>query len=412
MKKNNTKFINEASEEIYQQTYKFQGDESSKGDADINETHLRVAKDLAKYEANQETVNDFLTILEDFAFMPGGRITSNAGIGLKGTTYINCFVDGFIGDHQDSMEGILDTLRRQALILKSEGGYGFNSDVMRPRGAYIGGIGNESPGSVDMLDMWDTQSAIITKGSGKQSKKGKIKIRKGAQMVTKSVWHPDIEEYITAKQTENRLTKFNMSILCDDDFMNAVKHNKPWSLKFPDFENCKETYNNEWDGNIKLWEKKNYPVKIYHTYEDANELWELITKSTYNRNEPGVLFVDTINRLNNLWYCEYINATNPCVTGDTLINSNKGIIRMDDVIELYKKGENISVLSYNEKDKKLEYKKVEWGDITRKNASIIEIETESGDRIKLTPDHNVFTENRGYIKSSELTEKDILLRYE
>lgn len=313
MKKNNTSFINEASEEIYLQTYKFHGDDSRKADDDINDTHFRVAKDLAQHEENKEKVtDDFLTILENFSFMPGGRITSNAGTGLKGTTYINCFVDGFTGESQDSMEGILDTLRRQALILKSEGGYGFNSDVMRPKGAYIGGIGNESPGSVEMLDMWDTQSAVITKGSGKKSKKGKQKIRKGAQMVTKSVWHPDIEEYITVKQTENKLTKFNMSILCDDDFMNAVKHNKPWSLKFPDYENCKDLYNKEWDGNIKLWESKNYPVKVYKTYDDANELWDLISKSTYNRNEPGVLFVDTINRLNNLWYCEYINATNPC----------------------------------------------------------------------------------------------------
>jgi ribonucleoside-diphosphate reductase alpha chain len=313
MRINNTSFINEASEEIYLQTYKFHGDDERKADIDINDTHLRVAKDLAQNESDKETVtDDFLTVLENFAFMPGGRITSNAGTGLKGTTYINCFVDGFVGESQDSMEGILDTLRRQALILKSEGGYGFNSDVMRPRGSYIGGIGNESPGSVEMLDMWDTQSAVITKGSGKKSKKGKQKIRKGAQMVTKSVWHPDIEEYITAKQTENRLTKFNMSILCSDEFMNAVKEHKSWDLKFPDYENCKELYNKEWDGNIKSWESKGYPVKVYKTYSDANELWDLISKSTYNRNEPGVLFVDTINRLNNLWYCEYINATNPC----------------------------------------------------------------------------------------------------
>ena len=118
MKKNNTSFINEASEEIYLQTYKFHGDESRKADDDINDTHFRVANDLAQNEDNKEKVtSDFLTILEDFSFMPGGRITSNAGTGLKGTTYINCFVDGFTGESQDSMEGILDTLRRQALIL-------------------------------------------------------------------------------------------------------------------------------------------------------------------------------------------------------------------------------------------------------------------------------------------------------
>lgn len=265
-----------------------------------NNEKLHLVKNFEKYKEDYKGLVYNISVSEDESYVVNNVIVHN------------CFVDGFVGESQDSMERILDTLRRQALILKSEGGYGFNSDVMRPRGSYIGGIGNESPGSVEMLDMWDTQSAVITKGSGKKSKKGKQKIRKGAQMVTKSVWHPDIEEYITAKQTENRLTKFNMSILCSDDFMIAVKENKPWNLKFPDYENCKDLYNKEWDGNINLWESKGYPVKIYKTYEDANELWDLISKSTYNRNEPGVLFVDTINRLNNLWYCEYINATNPC----------------------------------------------------------------------------------------------------
>ena len=131
-------------------------------------------------------------MLEDFKFVPGGRILSNAGLGLKGTSLINCFVGGFSGEDQDSMEGIMHALRDQALILKSEGGYGFCADVMRPRGGYISGIANESPGAVKMLDMWDTQSTVITAGSGKKSKKGKVKIRKGAQMVTMSVWHPDI----------------------------------------------------------------------------------------------------------------------------------------------------------------------------------------------------------------------------
>lgn len=313
MRQNQTTFTNELSGEVYTQSYKFQGDAQRKGDIDINDTHFRTAADLAKVESDKDYWTDqFLKVLEHFSFVPGGRITSNAGLGLKSTTYINCFVDGFIGENQDSLIGIFDTLKRQGLILASEGGYGFNSDVMRPRGAYIGGIGVQSPGSVDMLDMWDTQSSVITKGSGKQSNQGKVKIRKGAQMVTKSMWHPDIEEFITAKQTPNRLTKFNMSILADDDFMYAVKNNLPWELRFPDYEAAKEEYNKTWDGNIYLWESKGLPVKIYKRFENANELWDLVMQSTYNRNEPGVLFVSIINKLNNLWYYEYINATNPC----------------------------------------------------------------------------------------------------
>jgi ribonucleotide reductase alpha subunit len=146
--------------------------------------HLSMAKDLASVEepgVRDYWTSRFLDILEDFKFVPGGRITSNAGTGLKGTTYINCFVSGFRGENQDSMESIMDELRRQALILKSEGGYGFCADVMRPRGAYVEGIGGESPGAVKLLEMWDSQSAVITAGSGfkKKTKKGKNKNQKG-----------------------------------------------------------------------------------------------------------------------------------------------------------------------------------------------------------------------------------------
>jgi ribonucleoside-diphosphate reductase alpha chain len=205
-------------------------------------------------------------------------------------------------------------LQRQAMILKSEGGYGFCANVMRPRGGFVEGIGNETPGAVRMLDMWDTQSAVITAGSGQKTKKekAKIKIRKGAQMVTMSCWHPDIEEFITAKQTPGRLTKFNMSVLITDEFMNAVENHLPWNLVFPDFDSNKEIYDNEWDGFLDTWIQKGYPIKTYKTFNDANELWDLIMKSTYNRNEPGVLFIDSINRLNNLFYAEKIDATNPC----------------------------------------------------------------------------------------------------
>ena len=316
IQKGRTKFVDDFSEEVYTQTYRY-------GNETINDTHYRVAKDLASVEKDSELwTKKFVELLEDFKFVPGGRITSNAGTGLKGTTYINCFVSGFEGKDQDSMEGILDELRRQALILKSEGGYGFCADPMRPRGAFIGGIGNESPGSIRMLDMWDTQSAVITEGSGKKTKndKGKIKIRKGAQMVTMSCWHPDIEEFITSKQTPGRLTKFNMSVLITDELMKAVKNNKPWNLEFPDYENVPDVYKDEWDGDITKWKENGYPVRIYKTFENANELWDSIMTSTYNRNEPGVLFVDAMNKMNNLWYNEHITATNPC--GEQVLPKN------------------------------------------------------------------------------------------
>lgn len=302
-----TKFETKLSEEIYTQTYKYGRDK------DIDSTQLRVASGLAQneYDSNLWT-KLFHGVLRDFKFVPGGRILSNAGTGLSGASMINCFVSGFSGKDQDSMRGIMDELTRQALILKSEGGYGFCSDVMRPKGAFIGGVGGMSPGAVRMLDMWDTQSATITRGADMESnrKDVKKKIRKGAQMVTMSIWHPDILEFIKAKQTPGRLTKFNMSVLVTDSFMEAVESDSIWQLVFPDYESQPEKYRDEWDGNITKWIGSGGKVKIYNTIA-ARELWDIIMTSTYNRNEPGVLFVDTMNRKNNLYYEEYISATNP-----------------------------------------------------------------------------------------------------
>jgi ribonucleoside-diphosphate reductase alpha chain len=136
-------------------------------------------------------------------------------------------------------------------------------------------------------------------------------------MVTESCWHPDIEEFITAKQTPGKLTKFNMSVLATDEFMEAVTNHLPWKLEFPDYEflfheGRKTEYNELWDGNLKGWKEKGLPVKVYKEFKDANELWDLIMKSAYNRNEPGIIFIDTVNRLNNLWYIEHLSACNPC----------------------------------------------------------------------------------------------------
>lgn len=308
---NKTKFKDSFSEEIFNQTYRF-GLEK-----DINERHSKVAENLAQVEnpnIQKKWKNNFMDLLEDFKFVPGGRITSNAGTHLKGTTYINCFVSGFRGEDQDSMSSIMDELKRQALILKSEGGYGFCANVMRPRGAYVNGIGGDSPGAVKLLEMWDTQSSVITAGSGfdKNQNRGKKKIRKGAQMVTMSIWHPDIVEFITAKQTPGRLTKFNMSVLITDEFMDSVKHKKEWNLEFPNYEAHAEDYKKYWDGNIKQWKARGLKTQIYKKFESAVELWDMIMSATYHRNEPGVLFIDTINRWNNLYYEEYIQATNPC----------------------------------------------------------------------------------------------------
>lgn len=258
-----------------------------------------------------------------------------------------CYV-GPLPDHDlDSIEGIYKVLVEQAKTLKSEGGWGMNFSWIRPRGSFIKGIGVESPGSVRFMELFDKSSEIVTAGSGKKAsnKKAKEKIRKGAMMGVLDVWHPDVVEFITAKQTSNRLSKFNISVNCTEEFMEKVNKAKAcnekisaissgksllheskvelelnrwnlelksldsWDLIFPDTHH--ENYKKEWNGDIKAWKAKGYPVVVHQTIS-VSWLWNLIMESTYNRNEPGVLFLDRANYYSPLNYHERILSTNPC----------------------------------------------------------------------------------------------------
>jgi len=318
------------SEEIWRTTYKDHKDET------LSDTFRRVAKNIASAEKTPEKQAEweekFYDMLSDFKTVAGGRIQANAGTEWKKTTYMNCYV-GPLPEHDlDSIEGIYAVLKDQANTLKSEGGWGMNFSWIRPRTSFIAGVGVESPGSVRFMELFDKSSEIVTAGSGKQNtnKKSKGKIRKGAQMGVMDVWHPDVIEFITAKQTPGRLTKFNVSVNCTDEFMSRVNDiksleeslvetfdpNTPkvildldkWDLVFPDTTHDK--YKSEWDGNLILWKSKGYPVIVYQTVS-VKWLWNLIMESTYNRSEPGVLFLDRANYFNPLNYAENIKATNP-----------------------------------------------------------------------------------------------------
>ena len=333
------------SEEVYEQNYQYGTD------THVPDSWYRNARHLASVEADEgHWTKKFYQLLSGqglstgpFPFTPGGRIFANAGTSLGKATLINCFVSGFQGYDQDSMDEIQAELTRQAKILASEGGYGFCAHVMRPRGSRIGGVGSMTPGAVQMLDVWNEQAATIVAGSGLQSDRDDVKdkIRKGAQMVTMGVWHPDIIEFIKAKQEPGRLHKFNMSILVSDEFMEAVANDDEWALRFPDFEGEPEFYREHWDGDIKAYQEKGGTVKTWRdpsrkrsgekAIYDAREIWDLVMDSTYNRNEPGVIFIDTINRENNLNYTEHINATNPCVAEGTLVNTPDGYERVENV---------------------------------------------------------------------------------
>jgi ribonucleoside-diphosphate reductase alpha chain len=383
----------------------------------IEDFWKRLADAGASIETNKDEWSEkFYKAFEDFKLVAGGRICANLGVEeRKGTTLFNCFTHNPIDIERikdpDSIEGIFELVKSQALTLKSEGGYGTNFSYLRPEGTYIKGIGSRSPGVLRFMDIWDKVSEIITSGTdkkfGKEQKYEKNKIRKGAMMGIISVWHPSVIEFIDAKLKEGKLTKFNLSVGITKGFMKAVENDEDWDLIFPDINH--EAYETEWKGDIDKWLEKDYPVIVYETHK-ARDIWEKITKATYTRNEPGVMFLDLANELNPLYYGENILQSNPCVSGDTLVETNNGQIRIDELVELYEKGEanEIKILSYNTQTKTVEEKDLEWGGLTRKDSELIELELDGGEIVKLTPDHKVYTENRGYIKAKDLTEEDII----
>jgi ribonucleoside-diphosphate reductase alpha chain len=249
--------------------YRLKDADGTARDASIEDTWRRIARALAEAEPEQET--RFYEALEDFKFLPAGRITAGAGT-ARNVTLFNCFVMGTI---PDSMGGIFDMLKEAALTMQQGGGIGYDFSTIRPRGAGVMGVAADASGPLSFMDVWDAMCrTIMSAGS-----------RRGAMMATMRCDHPDIRDFITAKSDAARLRMFNMSVLITDPFMEAVKADGPWELKFGD--------------------------KIYHTVQ-ARELWNQIMQATYDYAEPGVIFIDRINQMNNLAYCETIAATNPC----------------------------------------------------------------------------------------------------
>lgn len=290
---------------------------------------------------NEKERHDLLVdFLMNFRGLFGGRINSNIGIDEQGLTLFNCFIESIV-ENPDSLEGILDMVSKYAITLKTEGGVGFCANFLRPAKTLIRKIGVTTPGAIKFLEIFDKTSEVITSGSvskddSYQGEPSKKSIRKGATMVTMSINHPDIEEFITAKSIPNKLTKMNMSVLVTDAFMYAVENDMDWDLWFPDINFDK--YDTEWYGDFEKWAEKGYPFVIYKSMK-ATELWELLLKNTYNRNEPGIIFIDNVRKMDNLHYLKNssITATNPCgeVPGNTGIVEYKGkMLELGDVCNL------------------------------------------------------------------------------
>lgn len=266
-------------------------------DHTVDDTWRRVAKAMADVERRPERDvwrKNFYRILENFHFLPGGRILAGAGTRHQ-VTLFNCFVMNIASD---SLKGIFAALEEGALTLQQGGGVGYDFSVLRPNGDIVKKTGIQASGPVSFMRIWDAMcSVLLSTGT-----------RRGAMMGVLRCDHPDIEAFITAKENPHELRHFNVSVMVSDDFMAAVKNDAEWQLVFPA---GSETHK---DGVVyRQWGTAREPVpcRVYRTLR-ARDLWEKIIRSAYEYAEPGVLFGDTINRMNTLWYCERIAATNPC----------------------------------------------------------------------------------------------------
>ena len=267
-----TRFAAPIAEQIWDMKYRLKEGDGTPIDISIEDTWARIAKSLASVEKDPKAWEPkFYEALNDFRYLPAGRITAGAGTD-RSVTLFNCFVMGTI---PDTMGGIFDALREAALTMQQGGGIGYDFSTIRPKGAVVKGVAADASGPLSFMDVWDAMCrTIMSAGS-----------RRGAMMATMRCDHPDVEDFITAKSDAARLRMFNMSVLITDPFMEAVKADKPWNLV--------------WAG------------ETVRTVQ-ARALWDSIMQSTYSHAEPGVIFIDRINTMNNLNYVETIAATNPC----------------------------------------------------------------------------------------------------
>ncbi len=304
-----------ASVDIWEKKYRLSAKDGAVIDQTMDDTYKRIARALADVESaevREQWFERFAWALRNGA-IPAGRITSNAGAleHKPATSTINCTVSGTIGD---SMDDILQKVHEAGLTLKAGCGIGYEFSTLRPRGAYVSGAGAYTSGPLSFMDIYDRMCFTVSSAGG----------RRGAQMGTFDVGHPDSMEFVRAKRENGRLRQFNLSLLITDEFMQAVKADASWPLAFPvTHKELKDENIDLQDGSKIIW--REWPAigdyvrdesglvacKIYKTVP-ARRMWDMIMTSTYDFAEPGFVLIDRVNEMNNNWWCENIRATNPC----------------------------------------------------------------------------------------------------
>jgi ribonucleoside-diphosphate reductase alpha chain len=398
--------MQEPSRDIWDAKYRLKDRHGAAVDKNVNATWERVAKALAAVEGDQAKtwLPKFRWALENGA-IPAGRIMSNAGAEdyKPAVSLINCTVSCTI---RDSMQDILTSVVDAGMTLKAGCGIGYDFSTLRHKGAFVFGAGAGTNGPLAFMDIYDKMCFTVASAGG----------RRGAQMGTFDVGHPDVREFIEAKREAGRLRQFNLSLLITDEFMEAVKNDTDWPLAFPlhpgekDDVSHDELIYRDWpvvEDGYTVDAEGRVACRIVEVIK-ARELWDTIMRSTYDFAEPGFILIDEVNRMNNNWFCEEIRATNPCVTADTRLHTQFGQVPIG---ELYQRGDELQVsvdkraLGHDEKG--VETRPAVPAFMTANEADVYRVTTQEGYEIKATEWHDFYT-SRGKIPLRDLKVGDRL----
>ncbi len=371
-----------ASLDIWESKYRLAAKNGAAIDTTIDDTYTRVARALADVEPESKRehyFHEFLWALRSGA-IPAGRIVSNAGARehKPATSTINCTVSGTVGD---SMDNILNKVHEAGLTLKAGCGIGYEFSTLRPKGAYVSGAGAYTSGPLSFMDIYDKMCFTVSSAGG----------RRGAQMGTFDVGHPDVMDFIRAKREDGRLRQFNLSLLVTDEFMQAVINEDDWKLAFPitekeleqdgyDLDDESQFVWREWPdaGNYVSNGEGLVACKIYKTLP-AHRVWDLIMASTYDFAEPGFVLIDKVNEMNNNWFCENIRATNPCVTADTWVQTSAGPRQVRDLVDT----------PFAAQVDGQTHASGQEGFFRTATKEVVRLQTIEGYALRLTPDHRV-----------------------
>lgn len=344
----------------------------------------RVAHAVAEVEPSKKLAGEwgakFERALAEQRLIPAGRVLAGAGSGV-GLTWFNCYV---IESPHDSRGGIVKTLGQMVEIMSRGGGVGFDVSTLRPRRAIVRGVNGRSSGAVSWMDLYSRAIGLIEQGGS----------RRGAGMIMLHDWHPDLLRFIDAKRNPGMIENANISVLVSDEFMEAVKQGEEWVLRFPDTDYAH--YDAEWDGDLEAWESKGYPV-IEYARMPARDIWNRLTESAWASAEPGMVFASRFQSDSNSQLFSRLVATNPCVTGDTLVSTTSGLLPIRELLD----GPSLVATDA----------RVGGGYVPASAAfttgvkPVFRLTTKEGFRLRLTDNHRLMT-RRGWVEAKDLQAGD------